>query len=132
VLLLLSVGLVVSRFVLPPIFKSVARVPELVLVGALAWCFALAGSPIFCTYLAKWARSWPGFPSPVPYTLDVTSKVTTLRDFFVTLFFVGLGMAIPVPTPDLLVWMVVFSAFLAISRLVTVFTPLYACARATG
>ena len=31
--------------------------------------------------------------STFPYALDVTAKVTSLRDFFVTLFFVALGMA---------------------------------------
>ena len=32
--------------------------------------------------------------STFPYALDVTAKVTTLRDFFITLFFVALGMTI--------------------------------------
>ena len=40
VILLVTVAFLASRFVLPPIFKSIARLPELVLVGALAWCFA--------------------------------------------------------------------------------------------
>ena len=35
--------------------------------------------------------------STFPYALDVTAKVTTLRDFFITLFFVSLGMTIPIP-----------------------------------
>jgi len=48
VLLLVGVAYVVSKFVLPPVFKLVARQPELVLVGALAWCFAMAG---FASYL---------------------------------------------------------------------------------
>ena len=43
VVLLLSVAFLASRFVLPPVFRFIARLPELVLVGALAWCFALAG-----------------------------------------------------------------------------------------
>ena len=43
VILLLSVAFLASRFVLPPVFKFIARLPELVLVGALAWCFAMAG-----------------------------------------------------------------------------------------
>ena len=33
----------------------------------------------------------------LPYSTDVVSKVGILKDFFVTLFFVGLGMGIPVP-----------------------------------
>jgi len=40
--------------------------------------------------------------STFPYTLDVAAKVTSLRDFFVTLFFVSLGMTIPVPTWNLI------------------------------
>ena len=43
VILLLSVAFLASRYVLPPVFRAVARQPELVLVGALAWCLALAG-----------------------------------------------------------------------------------------
>ena len=85
-----------SRFVLPPVFKFIARLPELVLVGALAWCFALAG---FADYLklssAMGALIAGVMISTFPYTLDVVAKVTSLRDFFVTLFFVGLGMKIP-------------------------------------
>jgi len=63
--------------------------------------------------------------STFPYTLDVASKVTGIRDFFVTLFFVGLGMTIPVPTWGLLLQVLSFSAFLVGSRLVTVFPSLY-------
>jgi Kef-type K+ transport system membrane component KefB len=63
--------------------------------------------------------------STFPYTLDVIAKVTSLRDFFVTLFFVGLGMTIPVPTWSLLLWVIVFSLFLVGSRLLTVFPTLH-------
>ena len=41
--LLFAVAFAVSRFVLPLLFRAVARLPELVLVGALAWCFLMAG-----------------------------------------------------------------------------------------
>ena len=40
--------------------------------------------------------------STFPYALDVTAKVTSLRDFFITLFFVALGMMIPLPTLSVL------------------------------
>ena len=64
--------------------------------------------------------------STFPYTLDVVAKVTSLRDFFVTLFFVGLGMKIPMPTWGYVLWTVFFCLFLIGSRLVTVFPVLYA------
>src|SRR5215207_826602 len=41
VVVLVTTALVVSRYVLPWIFHHIARLPELVLVGALAWCFLL-------------------------------------------------------------------------------------------
>jgi Kef-type K+ transport system membrane component KefB len=126
VVLLVAVAFLASRFVLPPVFKMVARLPELVLVGALAWCFALAG---FAEWLglstAMGALIAGVMISTFPYTLDVVAKVTSLRDFFVTLFFVGLGMEIPVPTWGYALWTVFLCLFLFASRLATVFPVLY-------
>ncbi len=127
VLLLVAVAFVLSRFVLPPVFKYVSRLPELVLVGALAWCFAMAGLADHLGLSREMGALVAGMMiSTFPYTLDVVAKVTSLRDFFVTLFFVGLGMQIPVPTWSFLLGMVVVSLFIVGSRLVTVFLPLYA------
>ncbi len=126
VILLLAVAFLASRFVLPPVFRSVARLPELVLVGALAWCLAMAG---FANWLglstAMGALIAGVMVSTFPYTLDVVAKVTSIRDFFVTLFFVALGMTIPEPTWGYLLWTVFFCLFLVASRFVTVFPPLY-------
>jgi Kef-type K+ transport system membrane component KefB len=126
VVLLVAVAFLASRFLLPPIFKMVARLPELVLVGALAWCFALAG---FAGWLglstAMGALIAGVMISTFPYTLDVAAKVTSLRDFFVTLFFVGLGMKIPLPTWSYILWTVFLCLFIVGSRLATVFPILY-------
>jgi Kef-type K+ transport system membrane component KefB len=126
VLLLIGVAYVFSRFVLPHVFKFVARLPELVLVGALAWCFALAWLANYLGLSREMGALVAGVMiSTFPYTLDVVAKVTTIRDFFVTLFFVALGMQIPIPTWNILICMVLFSLFVVGSRLLTVFPPLY-------
>jgi len=126
VILLVSVAFLAGRFVLPPVFKLVARLPELVLVGAVAWCFTMAG---FANWLglstAMGALIAGVMVSTFPYTLDVVAKVTSIRDFFVTLFFVGLGMEIPVPTWNFIRWTIFFCLFLVGSRLLTVFPPIY-------
>lgn len=126
VVLLVVVALAVSRYLLPPIFRHVARLPELVQVGALAWCF-LVGEFAERLHLSREMGALiAGVAlSTFPYALDVTAKVTSLRDFFVTLFFVGLGMQIPLPTGALIGWGLVFAAFVVISRFATTFTPLY-------
>ena len=126
VILLVAVAFLASRFVLPKIFKFIARLPELVLVGALAWCFAMAG---FADYLklstAMGALIAGVMLSTFPYTLDVAAKVTSLRDFFVTLFFVGLGMSIPMPTVTYILWTLFVCLILVVTRLLTVFPVLY-------
>lgn len=127
VALLVGTGYAVSRFVLPPAFRFIARQPELVLVGALAWCFTLAGFAKYLGLSPEMGALIAGVMlSTYPYTLDVIAKVTTLRDFFVTLFFVGLGMSIPPPTQHTLTWMLTVSAFVIASRVLTVFPPLHA------
>ena len=63
--------------------------------------------------------------STFPYALDVTAKVTTLRDFFITLFFVALGMTIPIPGMSVIGLALLIAAFTVVSRVLTTFTPLY-------
>jgi voltage-gated potassium channel Kch len=56
--------------------------------------------------------------STFPYNLDVVAKVTNIRDFFVTLFFVALGMQIPLPSGGLLGAAAAAALFLVASRAV--------------
>ena len=126
VAVLVASSLAVSRFLLPPLFRSVARLPELVLVGALAWCFLVGEFAARMELSRQMGALIAGVSiSTFPYALDVTAKVTSLRDFFVTLFFVGLGMTIPVPSGPLITGALLFALFVVASRLITTFVPLY-------
>jgi Kef-type K+ transport system membrane component KefB len=126
VMVLLAVSFAASRFLLPALFRSVARLPELVLVGALAWCFLVAGLAAALGLSREMGALVAGVAiSTFPYTMDVAARVNTLRDFFVTLFFVSLGMQIPAPTGDMLMWACVLSALVVVSRSITVFPVLY-------
>jgi Kef-type K+ transport system membrane component KefB len=126
VIILIASALIVSRYILPPLFHSVARLPELVLVGAISWCFLVGELAAWLSLSREMGALIAGVAlSTFPYALDVTAKVTSLRDFFVTLFFVGLGMTIPVPTTSLILWSLVFAAIVVASRLLTTFLPLY-------
>src|SRR5438132_1079744 len=123
---LLAAALLISRYTLPHLFQLIAHLPELVLVGAIAWCFAVAGFAEFLGLSRVMGALIAGVSlSTFPYASDVTAKVTSLRDFFITLFFVALGMTIPVPTPSVLELALILAAFTVVSRLVTTFAPLY-------
>lgn len=126
VFVLVGAALVVSRFVLPWIFHRIARSPELVLVGALAWCFLVGEAGERLHLSREMGALIAGVAlSTFPYALDVTAKVTTLRDFFITLFFVALGMTIPLPTASIITLALVIVIFLVVSRFATIFLPLY-------
>ena len=127
VAVLLASAMLFSRYVLPHLFHLIARLPELVLVGALAWCFAVAEFADFLGLSREMGALIAGVSlSTFPYALDVTAKVTSLRDFFITLFFVALGMMVPVPTLSVLALALILVAFTLASRILTVFPPLYA------
>jgi Kef-type K+ transport system membrane component KefB len=116
---LMVVGsLALSKYVLPLIFRSVAKAPELVLVSALAWCFFLAGVASYIGLSPEMGALIAGVSlSTFPYNLDVMAKAVSIRDFFVTLFFVALGMQIPIPTWQVVGVAVAASVFLMVSRL---------------
>jgi Kef-type K+ transport system membrane component KefB len=123
---LVATALILSRYVLPWLFHQIARRPELILLGALAWCF-LIGEIAEKLHLSREMGSLVAGVSlsTFPYALDVTAKVTTLRDFFITLFFVALGMTIPIPNLSVVGLALIIAAFTVVSRVVTTFAPLY-------
>ena len=112
VAVLVATSLASAAFSCRRCFRSVARLPELVLVGALAWCFLVGELAARMQLSREMGALIAGVSlSTFPYALDVTAKVTSLRDFFVTLFFVGLGMTIPVPSGTFSYRGVVFRSF---------------------
>jgi hypothetical protein len=124
--LLVVGGFAISKYILPHLFRAVAKAPELVLVSALAWCFFLAGAASVIGLSREMGALIAGVSlSTFPYNLDVMAKAVSLRDFFVTLFFVALGMQIPLPSLHVVEIALAASAFVMLSRL-TVVPILYA------
>jgi voltage-gated potassium channel Kch len=64
--------------------------------------------------------------SAFPYSLDVVAKIRGLRDFFVTLFFVALGMQLQVGSIGIVISALVLSIVVMVSRFITVAPTLYA------
>jgi voltage-gated potassium channel Kch len=113
--------LVASRWLLPALFRSVAKQPELLLAASLAWCFAVSGGSSYVGLSREMGALLAGVSlCAMPYNLDVIAKVISIRDFFVTLFFVALGMQIPAPTPAVIGWALLASVFLWTTRFVSI------------
>ncbi len=119
--LLVVGGFALSKYVLPHLFQSVAKAPELVLVSALGWCFFMAGAASLIGLSREMGALIAGVSlSAFPYTVDVVAKSVSIRDFFVTLFFVALGMQITIPSLHVLELALAASAFVIVSRIVVV------------
>lgn len=121
---LVALAFAATRYVLPPMFRSLAKSPEMILASALAWCFLLVAAADAAGLSRSMGALIGGVSlSTFPYNPDVVSKLTSLRDFFVTLFFVALGAEIPRPTLPLLAAAIGASIFIQASRYLSI-TPL--------
>ncbi len=126
--LLIVISLVLSKYVLGHIFRKIAQLPELVLVASLGWCFLICGLANFLDLSLEMGALIAGVAiSTFPYNLDIIAKIVSIRDFFITLFFVALGMAIPNPLANLGMFKVagVAALFLVASRFLSVYPVLY-------
>ncbi|HSP08284.1 MAG TPA: cation:proton antiporter [Candidatus Dormibacteraeota bacterium] len=120
-LVLVVSGFAISKYILPHLFRMVAKAPELVLVSGLGWCFFLAGAASFIGLSREMGALIAGVSlSTFPYNVDVVAKAVSIRDFFVTLFFVALGMQITIPSLQVFELALAASAFVIVSRVVVV------------
>ena len=125
---LVGISLLLSKYVLPRLFRTISKIPELVLISSLGWCFFICGLAGFLDLSLEMGALIAGIAiSTFPYNLDVIAKVINIRDFFVTLFFVALGMQIPDPlnAPGILAIAGVASLFLIGSRFLSIYPVLY-------
>jgi Kef-type K+ transport system membrane component KefB len=119
--LLVLAAFLTSRYLLARLLETAAHWPELVLISAVAWCFALCDLAQTLGLSREMGALIAGLSiSSFPYGADVISKVTGVRDFFVTLFFVALGMKVPVPSLDLLWQAGLIGMFVLVSRFIAV------------
>jgi Kef-type K+ transport system membrane component KefB len=123
---LVAGALLVSRFVLPTLFQYVAKSPEVVLISAISWCLIVGYLAILANFSIAMGALIAGVTlSAFPYSLDVVAKIRSLRDFFVTLFFVALGMQLDIGSLQVVLLALALSAFVIVSRFLTVGPVLY-------
>jgi hypothetical protein len=120
---LVALSLLLSRYVLGWLFHRIAKLPELMLVASLGWCFFICGLGGYAGLSWEMGALIAGVAiSTFPYNLDIIAKLVGIRDFFLILFFVALGMFIPNPWHNLgLVGLAALgAAFLTLTRFLTV------------
>jgi Kef-type K+ transport system membrane component KefB len=124
--LLLAAGFAFSRYVLRWVFSSIAKAPEMVVAVSLGWCAAVAGAAAWMGLSKEMGALVAGLCiGAFPYSIHVTAKTLPLRDFFVTLFFMSLGLKITTPQWGTVSLIALLIGFTVVSRFLTVY-PLLA------
>lgn len=129
-----------SKTVIGRAFHWIAKTPELTLMAALAWCFAVVfigvsldtfTSGLFGVNLHMAVGSGMGALiagagiANLPHSTEIITKVSTVKDFFITLFFVALGVSVPIPESMDVIILAVAIAIVAILARQFVFFPLF-------
>lgn len=119
--LLVGVAFIASKVVLERLFEPVAKSPELIIMLSIGWCVAVAGSAKMMGLSMEMGALIAGVSiSTFPYSFHVNAKVMPLRDVFLTLFFISLGMKIPFPDTRYIGPTALLIGFTVISRFLIV------------
>jgi Kef-type K+ transport system membrane component KefB len=128
-----------AKYIIPIGFKWVAKKPEVVFASSISWCFLIVllgvnldvitgmffSFDLHMSVGAEMGALIAGITiASLPYSTEIISKVSVVKDFFITLFFVGLGMSIPVPNG---INILLLAAILAVAALLVrylIFFPL--------
>jgi Kef-type K+ transport system membrane component KefB len=124
--ILVVITFLASRHLLSRLFLAASKSPELVLLTSIAWCFFISGLSEQAGLSKEMGALISGMSiAAFPYGVDVIAKLHGVRDFFVTLFFVSLGLKVPAPTWQLLEISLAVAAFVLGSRLLSVAPTVY-------
>lgn len=90
--LLIALLILLSRTVLPKLFRYLAKESDMMFLGTLGWSLGIAAlcevahfSPEIGAFMAGAALSF------LPYRLEIQDKVEPMKDFGIILFFLALG-----------------------------------------
>jgi Kef-type K+ transport system membrane component KefB len=141
IVLLGAIAFVLAQKLIPIVFRWIAKLPEIILVGAISWCFAviflgaafdaitetLFGISMHLSVGAGMGALIAGATiASLPYSTEIASKVSIVKDFFVTLFFVGLGLSIGQPSgPAVVLLTLAIAAAVVLARQLILFPLLY-------
>ncbi len=90
---LLLLLLLFGFFVLPKLVKNIAKSQELLFLFSVCWCFVIAGLFNYFGFSIEIGALIAGVILSIsPYSVEISSKMRPLRDFFIIIFFIILGL----------------------------------------
>ncbi len=118
-------GLIVMIFLigfvlLPRFTKNIARSQELLFLFSITWAFVIAAAFSYIGFSIEIGALIAGVALSIsPYSAEITAKIRPLRDFFLIIFFIILGLNVQIAN----IGKILISA-LILSLIVLIFKPL--------
>ena len=84
-----------TKYVLPRLFFYIAKSTELLFLASIAWAFLFAMVADALGFSKEIGAFTAGLSlATLPYSLEIISRIRPLKDFFLTVFFVVLGLEV--------------------------------------
>ncbi len=94
IILLFLTAWLASKYILPSLFKWLAKSRDLMIITAVGWCFLFAISAYSLGFSYAIGAFLAGLSlAAIPYNIDIMGQIRPLRDFFIVMFFVLLGFS---------------------------------------
>ncbi len=137
---LAGISWLLANGVMSRAFKWLAREPQMIFVGAIGWCFVIVfiGSSLdfvvhYFSDIQTNLSVGSGMSALIagmtiaaqPYSREIIGKVGVVRDFFIVLFFVGLGMSVPAISDMDTIFIAFALAFFSLLSRQLIFFPLF-------
>lgn len=107
-------------FVIPRMMKNIAKSQELLFLFSISWCFLIAAIFSYFGFSIEIGALIAGVVLSIsPYSTEISSKIRPLRDFFLIIFFIILGLSIPIKNINSII-----TNALILSAFVLIFKPL--------
>jgi len=128
-LILIIIAIIANRIVFPILFKVAAEEQELFLLASISTAFIFIGVSLMLDIPISIGAFIGGLAlSTLPYNLEIFSKIRALRDFFLTIFFVTLGVELTFdfgslsPILMIIIFIIIFAIKPLIMFLLTLFS----------
>jgi len=111
------------KLIIKHLFKHIAKNNELLLFASIAWCIGIATFAIKFGFSLEMGAFLAGlFLANSEFSLEISAKIRTLRDFFIAIFFINLGLVMVFDSvKEFIIPIVIFSLFILIGNPLIVF-----------
>ena len=122
--LILIIGIYLCyKLIVKHLIKYIAKGNEVLLISSIAWCFGVAVIAIKFGFSLEIGAFLAGLMlANSDFGADISSKIRSLRDFFIAIFFINLGLVMVFDSVKQHIYsIIVFSLFILIGNPIIVF-----------